>query len=344
MRLSKLDGRLAQMPSDERFVLIDAFARTEAVHSSRIEGINTDIGSTYKNEKEAVKDPALRSDLQEVKNYKEALEMGLNEIEKGNGISLGLVLRMHSTLMHSVRGAEKMPGSIRDGPVKVGQSWDSFEEALFVPPLPSQLNGLMADLFEYIQNGSGNPLLDVALVHYQFEIIHPFFDGNGRVGRLLMMLMLKKSDIMDHPILYLSEYINRRRKKYSLILFEVSSKGSFGAWLEYFLEAIDSQVVSASITIDKLSEYRRYLYKVSEGNEKLRQLCDMLFENPYIRVKDVKERLNVTDPTAQKLINILFCNGILIKDPDRRRGRMYKAEALLGILSEMNYEELILSA
>jgi len=334
VKLSKLDGRLAGMRDIERFILIDAFARKEAVSSSEIEGIETDLGDTYKGDREVERDPMKASNLQEVKNYKEALELGLREIDDGKDITLELILRMHTILMNSVRGADMMPGSVRDVPVKVGSKWDSLEDAFYVPPLESYLEGLLDNLFAYIQKGSGNPLLDAALAHYQFEAVHPFLDGNGRIGRLLIMLMFRKSGVMEHPVLYLSEYFNRRRKMYSNILFEVSSKGAFDRWFGYFLNAIDSQIANASHTIGLISEYRAHLYGISEGNEKLRQLCDMLFENPYVRVKDITERLSITDPTAQRLIDILLNEGVLTEEPGKRKGRLYKAATVLEILKD----------
>ncbi|MDR0334566.1 MAG: Fic family protein [Methanomassiliicoccaceae archaeon] len=332
--LAKLDGKLSGIRDAERFILIDAFARKEAVSSSRIEGIETDVADTYKADREPENDPFKASDLQEVKNYKEALELGLREIAGGKDITMDLVLRMHTILMRGVRGADMMPGMIRNIPVKVGGKWDSMEDAFFVPPLETYLESLLENLFTYIGNGSGNPLLDAALAHYQFEAIHPFLDGNGRIGRLLIMLMLRKSGLMEHPVLYLSEYFNRRRKMYSVILFNVSSKGEFDSWFGYFLNAIDSQIAGAAKTIERLSEYRARLYMISEGNEKLRLLCDMLFENPYVRVKDVTGRLGITDPTAQKLIDVLLKREVLAEEPGKRKGKLYKAEALLDILSD----------
>ncbi|MCL2148799.1 MAG: Fic family protein [Methanomassiliicoccaceae archaeon] len=334
VRLSRLDGRLDGIDENERLVLIDAFSRKEAVYSSRIEGIRTDIEDTYKGEREVVRDPVKSSDLQEVLNYKEALVSGIEDIGKGGEITLDLIRRLHGMLMRGARGANMSPGMVRDAPVKVGQRWESLEDAFFVPPLESYLDELLEDLFAYIREGSGNPLLDAAIAHYQFEVIHPFFDGNGRTGRLLIMLMLKKSGMMEHPFLYLSEYFNRRRKMYSNILFEVSSKGAFERWLGYFLNAVDSQIASASKTIDLVSEYRSRLHRISEGDRNLRLLCDMLFENPYVRVRDVTERLGVTDPTAQRLIDALSAAGVLSEEPGKRKGRLYKAEALLGILSD----------
>lgn len=337
MRISRLDGKLSAMDEKERYALIDAFAIKEAVTSSNLEGIETDAESIYREEKEKEKDGRKALNNQEVRNYKNALKVGMDAISD-RPIDLDLILKMHGILMEGVRGKEKEPGKIRTRPNKVGRPGDSFEDAVFVPPLPEYVPDLMSNLLEFINMDSGNVLRDSAIAHYQFETIHPFLDGNGRIGRLLIMLILKRRGAMEFPFLYLSEYFNRRRKVYSNILFEVSCKGNYERWLNYFLDGVSSQTERADQAVMELTAFRRNLYRLSENDNKLRKVCEMLFENPFIRVRDVKNRLGITDPTAQKLINVLADNGILTEDPEKRKGRLYKAQYILDILDRIDDE------
>jgi Uncharacterized conserved protein len=332
--ISRLDGRVSAMQKQERDLILSTFTLKESTTSSAIEGTRSTIGDLLKEEKEKEKDPMRAMDNQEIRNYKTALDYGLDEISSGKEITLELMLKMHSMLLDGVRGKDKRPGSFRDTSVAIGRLGDTLTTAKFVPPTVIEAEYLMKDLIKFIVEAIPNPLLKVGLTHYQFETIHPFTDGNGRIGRLLIMLILYSEDVLRHPVLYPSEYFNKNRDKYTEALYLVSAKGDFEGWFNLFLDALDSQTKRSMDLIDSLESYRTKLYEMADGDGRssLTKVIDMLFENPYITAKDVTKNTKVYPATSYNLIETLVLKGVLREVTGKNRGRLYVADVILDML------------
>lgn len=336
-KISKLDGRISGTPEEERFILINSFSIKEATTSSAIEGSRSTVSDIFKNEKEKEKDMERAMDNLEVMNYKNALMFGIDRIKIDKKITSELILSMHDILLQGVRGKDKQPGHYRNGQVWVGSRKDTVETAEFVPVPPYAIPYLMDNLLEYMNGRNDDPLKKIALAHYQFETIHPFKDGNGRIGRLLIMLLLHKEGIMDNPFLYLSEYFNRYRNEYIGHLTAARTDGSFEKWLDFFLDALDSQSKRSMALIDSLESYRGYMRELAVQNKsgELDIVCGMLMRNPYITTADVVNVTGVSPPTARKLIGLLVSKGILEEVDGKRKGALYKATAILEMLENV---------
>ena len=198
--LSKLDGKVSQMTEQERDILLVPFILMESTKSSAIEGTGTTIEDIYRSERVEEKDPYKKLDNMEVQNYRSALNYATSV--KDGIIDEDLLLELHRILLNGVRGEDKSPGKYRDVQVLVGNRGDNLDTATFVPMPPESVNWKMMNLFEYINSPFENTLIAAAMSHYQFETIHPFTDGNGRIGRLLIMLILNRGNILDYPVLY----------------------------------------------------------------------------------------------------------------------------------------------
>lgn len=334
--VSKLDGRISNIPREERFIILNSFAIKEATTSSAIEGSQSTVSDIFKEEKEKETDREKALDNQEVRNYKEALLHGINAVSENRTITEELILSMHSILLKGVRGSRKQPGSYRKGQVWVGDGKDSVETAEFVPVPPVLIQYAMDDLLDYMNNSKEDPIRKIAVSHYQFETIHPFADGNGRMGRLLIMLMLYKERIMDNPFLYISEYFNKYRDEYIECLTRVRTDGDLRKWLEFFLDTLESQTQRSMKLIDSLEDYRKTLNKIAraEKSSELDLISGMLIGNPFITTNDVVEKLGVSAPTARKLLNILVSNNALEIVEGKRKGVLYKATEILNMLEE----------
>lgn len=317
-------------------LLIRPFLRREAVASSRIEGTIATLGQLLLFEESETAVEAT-PDVREVANCVQALEYGLARPAE-RPISLGFIREMHHLLMQDVRGADKRPGEFRTIQNFIGRRGDRIEDARFVPPPPTELPGLLSDLERALaQPGSLPPLVRVALVHYQFEAIHPFLDGNGRVGRLLIPLLLETWEVMRFPqLLQLSDEIDRDRANYLDGLLLVGQRGDWDGWLRFFLDAVRVQARRAarlSSGVLGLRERYRADLQAGRGSTRLLQLVDELFERPTLTVGRAAERLGVSFPTAQGLIDRLVGQGLLIEVTGQRRNRVYLATPILDILN-----------
>jgi Fic family protein len=296
------------------------YLKKEAVLSSEIEGTRTSLSEVLLEEKEKKK--SKDEDLKEVNNYVEALEYGLNEI-KDKLISEELIKKLHSILMKSVRGEDKEPGKYKTHQNHIGSSLEIFE-AKFVPASPKTTPRLMENLVEYINNyKKSTDLIKAGIMHYQFETIHPFRDGNGRIGRLLISLFLCKTKILSQPLLYLSAYLKKYQKEYNQKLFNVSSKGEIENWLKFFLEAIKTQSDNAlekTIELDNYYEEARRILEKNSNSTRALLVLDALFENPFIKVTEIRKILKCLYPTAKNNLRILIKNKILKEyDPGKRK-------------------------
>lgn len=329
-----LAGMTRTLPNP--YVLIRPFLRREAVVSSRIEGTHAGLDELLLFE-ETEREPDPSSDVREVANYVRALEYGLARPEE-RPISLGFIKEMHFLLMDGVRGGDRNPGEFRVIQNHIGRPGARIADARFVPPPPTELSGLLADLERAMNEPSDlPPLVRAAYVHYQFEAIHPFLDGNGRLGRLLIPLLLSEWGFLPLPILYLSDHFDRNATEYRDGLLAVSQRGDWAGWLGFFLDAVVEQSIAFLARSEALlalrQRYREEL-QATEQSIRLLVLVDDLFERPTTTIKRVAERLGVVVTTATGLVQRLEERGILTEVTGGRRNRVYLAREIVDLLRE----------
>ncbi|MBN2517530.1 MAG: Fic family protein [Candidatus Altiarchaeota archaeon] len=330
--LGRLAGIGQLLPNPH--VLIQPYIRQEAVLSSRIEGTRASLSDLFLYEI-TNKEPKEYMHVREVRNYVDATVYALSAIRK-RPISLSLMGELHKRLLKGVRGADRRPGNFREGQNWIGFS-DDIEEAEFVPPRPEDLGRLLLDFEGFIQNPpKGMPsLIQCALMHYQFETLHPFFDGNGRIGRLLITLFLCKQGLMPEPLLYLSGYMEKHREEYSDKLMAVRANSDYAAWVDFFLKAVAEQSRESIQNVEGILKLQKRYHdelRRTRGTVNAERLVDYLFINPYITAKNAAEYLKVTFPTAQSTIRGLQDAGILKEYSDRKRNRIYVADGLIRAL------------
>ena len=323
-------GRLLPNPG----ILLRPLEDREAIRSSSLEGTYATpkellLFELSKPEPESPDDPV--NDHREVWNYRVALRHG---VESNLPLSLRLLKEMHEILMRRVRGKEKNPGQFRNIQVAIGSSFR------FVPPPPEDVMPCLDSMEKYFHRDDSkyDPLIDCFLAHYQFEAIHPFNDGNGRIGRLLLALMLQQNCQMTKPWLYLSEYFDRYRDEYIDNLFRISTTASWSQWVEYCLRATIAQAKATIVRCEKLLAVRETFSQrlvESGGHVRLTQIVDQIFHNPFIRVADLPETLDVTYPTAKSDVERLAQVGILKKLPGVTPKTFYAPEVY-----SIAYEEL----
>lgn len=330
--LGRLAGVGQLMPNPH--LLVRPYLLREALSSARIEGTQASLADVF--EAEASDEPP-NADVEEVLNYIDALEWGLGQRGK---LPLGvrLIREMHRRLLAGVRGRERMPGEFRTTQNWVGESGSTIETARFVPPPPSELPGLLADWERYAHEVAEVPLLvQNALLHYQFETLHPFLDGNGRIGRLLSVFLLVEHGRLPAPLLYISAYLERDRSRYYEALQAVRQHGDSLPWIELFLTAVHTQSADAVTRAQRLIELReRYRVAASAiASSKAMTLVDLVCEVPIISSRAVETRLGVTRPTALKLLRQLEEVGVLQEGTVGRRGqRRYLAGELMAAVAD----------
>lgn len=330
--IGRLAGEGGRLPNPH--LLIRPFVRREAVLSSRIEGTQATLGELLAAEAGAVvsRSPA---DLREVANYVVALEYGIKRLPK-LPLSLRLVRELHAHLMKGVRGNQATPGEFRRSQNWIGPPGCTLSNATYVPPPPGEMMGCLDAWEKFFHDTTLPPLVQVALVHSQFEAIHPFLDGNGRVGRLLITLFLVARGIMPTPLLSLSAFFEATRRDYYDRLLGVTERGEWGGWIEYFLNGVARQAEDALSRAERINELlKKWRMAVAGSSSKVPAvLVDRLAENPYCTVKRVAERLGIAYTTAQRAVARLESLSILTQTTDAKRDRVYCATAILKILEE----------
>jgi len=316
-------------------LLVAAFKRREAVLSSRIEGTQASVDDLYLFEVAATRQDSA-SDVREVHNYVDALDYGLNRVQT-LPLSKRLICELHKRLMFGVRGQERRRGQFREQQNWIGRSGSTIDDATYVPPPPAEMNAALDDFERYLNTPSTlPPLVRVALVHYQFEAIHPFEDGNGRIGRLLIALMLCMDGILPGPLLYISDYIERRRAEYYERLLRVSTHSEWTEWIVFFLRAATDAArdgyIRANRLIELLETYRQRF--AADRASTMLPLVTLLFESPAITAGIVADRLDVTPTSAQRAINKLIDAGVVREVTGKERNRIYVAHEVLGVASD----------
>ena len=331
--IGRLEGEGRHLPDPN--LLVRPFTRKEAVHSSRIEGTQTSLRELLATEAGAVVDRS-PDDLHEVGNYVTALEYGLHRMDS-LPLSLRLMCELHERLMRGVRGDSARPGEFRRVQNWIGGPGSTLKNAIYVPPPPSELGSCLADLERYLHDESLPPLVHAALVHSQFEAIHPFVDGNGRVGRLLITLLLVQRGLpLPSLFLHLSAYFERTRYEYYARLLGITERGEWQWWLDYFLTGVAAQADDA---IGRIRRIERLLsgWKLDLVRERSRvpeRALDLFSENPFWTVGALAERLEVAYTTSQRAVNRLEALGAVSLDRGERRNRVYCCRAILDVLEE----------
>lgn len=327
--LARLAGLGERLPNPR--LLIAPYLRREAVLSSRIEGTQTSLSDLFLFEA-ARSQPANGSDVKEVLNYVLALEHGLRRI-KELPLSLRLVREIHGKLLEGVRGQEKQPGSFRTIQNYIGPPGCKEEEATYVPPPVTELHRLLDKWEKFLHDDSGiPPLIQCGILHYWFEAIHPFFDGNGRVGRLLIILFLCAREHLSQPQLYLSAFFEKHRGEYYDRLLAFSRDGDWKNWLLFFLRGVAEQSKDAVERMQRmLSLQEKYRNRLDEAkaNANVLRLLDQLFRNPYTNIPRAAKQLRVSYLTAQAAISFLGRQGIVQEVTGKKRYRIFCARELL---------------
>jgi len=338
--LGKLSG--VSLELDFPPVLYTSLLRKEAMESAEIEGADIDYNALYSLETHTLDEtgeisldevttrPADTKDTQEVLNYEQAIEEGIATLDSGVDISVTLIHDLHQTLLTDVpddRIDTDTIGSYKTVPNHLGD---------FLPPVPGEVDGLMDALMTYYRTGgSFHPLVDIALFHYQFETIHPYGDGNGRLGRLLITLQLYDSGFLEQPNLYLSEYFNRNKAAYVDRMEAVRATGEWEEWLIFFVKGVARQAeesVNRTLALDRLR--RRYEDEYGGVQYAKNRLACNLFEQPYVTTKTVADLLDIERSTAYRAIESLEADGVLEEVTGKQRNKEYRAKEIFDILEQ----------
>jgi len=330
--LGELSGLGRLLPNPHLFIL--PFMRREAVLSSRIEGTRSSLSDLYAFEAQQLGmfvDNA--EDAHEVANYVKALEYGLDRLLT-LPVSLRLIREIHGRLLEGVRGEHKAPGEFRGSQNWIGGA--SPNDAVFVPPPVVDMHQALGAFESYMHAPSVLPApVRLALIHYQFEAIHPFLDGNGRIGRLLVTLLACAWQLLPAPLLYLSAYFEANRQEYYGRLLAVSQRGAWEEWLCFFMRGITVQagdaIERARILQDEREEWRSR-FQSGRAAARLLQVVDLLFARPVVSVTQVADALDVQYATAQRYVDRLMASGLLREATGRSRNRLYIADRVLRIL------------
>jgi len=346
--LSKADRGLAQLfevgasfPSPH--VIVRPFIRREAVVSSRIEGTQTSLQELLAYEARQL--PLFEdSDAHEVHNYVKALDLGLKRVGS-LPISQRLIREVHARLMQGVRGEYATPGEFRRSQNWIGGPGATIKTASYVPPPVEEMLVCLSDLEKYIHYPSDLPeIIRIGLIHYQFEAIHPFLDGNGRVGRLFISLLLSAWGLLPQPLLYLSAYFELHRQEYYDQLLSVSQKGTWESWLEFFLKGVDQQAKESTTRLRRLRDIRlKFEEMISQERTRktLAQAVDFLMSQPIVTVSQLQDGIGLNNfVTAQRYVDRLIELGILRQLGGRARNRLFIADEIFnGIEGALDSEE-----
>ena len=334
-KLGRLDGVTQILPNPELFVAM--YVKKEAVLSSQIEGTQAsfvDVLSTEYNQA----DDQRHDDVKEVINYVDAMNWGLEQLASFP-LSLRLIRNIHARLIHNTRGANKNPGEFRTSQNWIGPAGCTLNTATFVPPTVPDMNVALGDLELFIHQEDFIPaLVKIAMIHAQFETIHPFLDGNGRMGRLLITFWLCQQNILTKPLLYLSFYFKKNRAEYYDRLMAVRKNGDWENWINFLLRGIaevsDEATESARAILKIKEDATNALYKKDGTNSNYQRLLNYLFEQPFIKRSDVEQYLDVSNPTAGSILEV-FCQMNILVDctPDKARNKMYAFGKYLDILN-----------
>jgi len=333
-KLGRLDGVTQVLPNPDLFVAM--FVNKEALISSQIEGTQASLVDVLGAAKEK---QASNNDAFEVVNYIEAMNYALKRLGSFP-LSLRLIKEVHSILLRSGRGSNLEAGEFRASQNWIGSPGSTLANADFVPPTVDDMMPALYSLEEYLHKENGlPPLVKIALIHAQFETIHPFLDGNGRMGRLLITFWLCQQNVISKPLLYLSHYFKQNREAYYQRLTDIRFDGAWEEWVAFFLKGVitvsEEAVVTAKRILDLKESGQQVLSSSIRNNGNHLRLYESLFQDPLITRSEVISMLDVTAPTATRIINSMVDLGILTDlNPERRRNKQYLFDDYLNILTD----------
>lgn len=339
-RLSAADFALGQLRGVGQMLpnaqlLIAPFLRREAVLSSRIEGTIASLDQLVLFEVEPTRDPQ-NPDVGEVANYVSAMKYGLTRLEE-LPVSLPMIMELHEKLLTGVRGQDRRPGEFRQPQNAIGQQGRPIEEARYIPAPVAQMTQALSEFELFLHEPTELPfLIKLALVHYQFEAIHPFLDGNGRIGRLLLSLLLCEQGYLTQPLLYLSGFLEKHRDRYIDSLLRVSQSGDWAGWIDFFLEGVAEQSIDGverSGLLLGLREQYREKAQTARASALPLLLIDELFQVPAMTISMARTVLGVTPVSAQRSVERLVDLGILEEITGRQRNRAYLAPEIIGLIN-----------
>ncbi len=329
-QLVKLDTASQLISNADLF--ISMYVRKEALISSQIEGTQCTLDDVLDPEVEA----NANLDVSDVINYVKATQYALKRLER-LPLCCRLIREIHEVLMENVRGQDKTPGEFRRSQNWIGPANCSLKDARYIPPNVEDMQNAMSDLEKYInENTDYDPLIRVALIHYQFETIHPFLDGNGRIGRLLILLYLMEQGLLAKPVIYISYFLKKNQIEYYDRISEVRRSGNFEQWIRFFLEAVSKAASDSLESISKLSNLHdknlEKLPKTSRRKDNLRAVFDYVEQYPIIDIKRTANELEISYNTAATAVKKLVELGILQETTNAARNRVFAYEEYLEIL------------
>lgn len=331
--LGRLDGFWSEVDDPE--TVFGLFVYKEAEQSSQVEGTQVTVSDMYRQAEDS-------KDVREARNSVQALRNATDELNRRGrsrrNVTLGLIKDLHETLVRDGRTDDEdpLPGEFRPGYAWIEESAQSWmRNVRFVPPKAEIVEPKMENLAAYVQSSGEYPdLVDIGIIHYQFETIHPFKDGNGRVGRLLIVLLMVACDILVRPLFYLSSYIRRNRDEYTDLLLRVNEEGDWEAWLGFFLSGIAEQADEAfgraKLLLDLREEYRDAYRDASPST---RRLVEEIFSEPVLTVNRAKELIDVTYPPANRAVKRLEADGVLRETTGKSRYREFQADDILDVIN-----------
>jgi len=313
-------------------LLIQPFMHTEAVLSSRIEGTRASLEDLYNYEAAQLSFFEQSDDVREVHNYVSALDFGLERL-KTLPVSLRLIRELHEKLTENVRGGTLTPGEFRRSQNWIGAAGSTLSNATYVPPPVDEMHMALDALEKFMHASTGIPaLVRAGMIHYQFEAIHPFLDGNGRVGRLLIVLLLCEWGLLPQPLLNLSIYIERYRQEYYDHLLSVSQRGEWEAWLRFFLRGVSEQARDSLVRMERLRGIRvKYqpVVDADRNSDRMAAIVDFLFSRPILSIRQAADGLDIPFKAAQDYIEKLEQAGILREITGYARNRIYRSDVIL---------------
>lgn len=316
-------------------LLIQPFIRQEAVLSSRIEGTRASLVDLYNYESAQLTFLEPDDDVREVHNYVLALDYGLGRLET-LPVSLRLIRELHAKLLEGVRGGQLTPGKFRKTQNWIGPAGSTLDTATYVPPPVDEMHAALGTLEKFIHADTELPaLVRAGLIHYQFEAIHPFLDGNGRVGRLLLVLLLREWDILPQPILNLSAYFERYRQEYYDHLLAVSQRGQWEAWLRFFLRGVTAQAQDSVFRMTRLQGIRtKYesLVQMDRNTQRMSAVIDFIFSRPVLTLRQLETALDMPYMAAKRYVDKLVEAGVLSETTGYARNRVFLAHEVFQAL------------
>lgn len=334
--LGKLDGSVLTLPNPDLFVFM--YVRKEAVLSSQIEGTQSSLQDLLAAEAKLF-NPDAPKDVEEVLNYVSAMKHGLARLD-ALPVSTRLIREIHAKLMHGVRGERLDPGELRRSQNWVGPGGSTINTATFVPPPPQEVPEAMSQLEKFLHADDGlPPLVKIGMAHVQFETIHPFLDGNGRVGRLLITFLLTERGVLHKPVLYLSHYFKAHRQQYYEHLNAVRVAGAWEAWMGFFLQGVTEVATEAADTAKRVlalrEEHRRVIAdRLGRAAGSGHRVLEKLFQQPIVSVGDVRETTGTSIQAANTLVSRLVDAGILREITGYARHRRFRYEPYIAMFGE----------